>query len=280
MMDRTVRILDLLAANKRIKVTLLAELLDVSQVTLRKDLSSLESRGMIRRTHGYASLDGADDIGRRMAINHSIKRRIARAAAETVEEGETVMLESGSCCALFAEELAMAKKNITIITNSVFIANFIRNMPNTKIIILGGYFQPESQVAFGPMTVKCGETFYSDKFFLGADGFVPGCGFTGRDHLRVETAVELTKRAKKIFVLTEAAKFHRRGAYNLIQLDKLAGVFTDESIPKEAEAALLKNNVLLHKVPSSEEKIRWRQFPGHPPFLYTEKEDGSSNVRY
>ena len=273
-MDRMVRILEILASNKSVKVTLLAELLSVSPVTLRRDLEALEKRGIISRTHGYATLDGANDTGKRMAFSHSIKRRIARAAAETVEEGETVMLESGSCCALFAEELAIAKKNVTIITNSVFIANYVCKLSNIKIILLGGYYQPESQVAVGPMTVKCGEMFYSDKFFLGADGFIPGCGFTGRDYLRVETAGELVKRAKNIFILTEAAKFHRRGAYDLIQLDKLAGVFTDDSIPKEAEADILEKNVRLYKVPSHEEKIKWRHFPGHLPFLYTEKENG------
>ena len=272
-MDRTVKILDILSTNKSIKVTLLAELLDVSQVTLRKDLDNLEKRGIISRTYGYASLDGADDTGKRMAINHSIKRRIAKAAAQTVEEGETVMLESGSCCALFAEELAMTRKNVTIITNSAFIANFVSRLSNIKIILLGGYFQPESQVMVGPMTTKCSEIFYLDKFFLGTDGFVSGQGFTGRDHLRVETAAGLAKRAKKVYVLTESAKFHRRGAYSLIQLDKITGVFTDESIPKEAETALQKNNVLLHKVPAAEEKIKWRQFPGQPPFLYKEREE-------
>ena len=272
MKNRTVRILDILAANKSIKVNLLAEMLDVSQVTLRKDLDNLEKRGMIRRTHGYASLDGADDTGKRIAINHSIKRRLAKAAAQTVEEGETVMLESGSCCALFAEELALTRKNVTIISNSVFIANYICRLPNIKLILLGGYYQPESQVMVGSITTKCSETFFTDKFFLGADGFVSELGFTGRDHLRVETAGELAKRAKKVFILTEAAKFNRRGAYNLIQFDKLAGVFTDDSIPKEAEAALVNNNVKLYKVPSTEEKIRWQQFPGQPPFLYTEIE--------
>ena len=273
MKDRIVRILDLLATNKSIKVTLLAEMLDVSQVTLRKDLDNLEKKGIIKRTHGYVSLDGADTTGRRLAINHSIKRRIAKAAAQTVEEGETVMLESGSCCALFAEELALAGKNVTIITNSAFIANYVSKLQNIKIILLGGYFQPESQVLVGPMTTKCSEVFFADKFFLGTDGFVSGQGFTGRDHLRVETAAELAKRAKKVFVLTEAAKFHRRGAYNLIGFDKLAGVFTDEGIPKEAEASLLKNNVQLHKVPAAEERIVWRQFPGQPPILYKERED-------
>ena len=272
MKDRNVRILDILAAHKNIKVTILAELLDVSQVTLRKDLDNLEKRGMIRRTHGYASLDGADDPGKRMAFNHSIKRKIARAAVEIVEDGETIMLESGSCCALFAEELALSGKNVTIITNSVFIANFVSKKSTIKVILLGGYFQPESHVLVGPMTVKCGEIFYLDKFFLGCDGFIPDYGFTGRDLLRAETAAELAKRAKKVHILTESAKFSRRGAYNLMPFDKVTGVFTDEGISREAETILHQNKINLHKAAPSEDLLKWRQYPGQPPFLYTEKE--------
>ena len=271
MKDRAVKILDLLASNKTIKLSLLAEMLDISQVTLRRDLDNLEKRGMIHRTHGYVSLDGADDTGKRIAINHSIKRRIAKAAAQIVNEGETIMVESGSCCALFAEELALAQKNVTIITNSIFIANYVYKLKDIQIIILGGYFQPKSQVLVGPITEKYGETFFSQKYFLGTDGFIPGYGFTIGDHFRARTAMELAKYANSVFVLTEAAKFNRRGAFSLIQFDKLAGVFTDDKIPKEAETSLLKNNVPLHKVPSTETKIRWRQYPGQPPFLFTEK---------
>jgi len=273
MNERCVKILDILASNGKIKIKLLAEMLDVSFVTLRKDLDSLERRGIIVRTHGYAGLDDSNYTGRRMAVSHSIKKRIAKAAAQIVEEGETVMLESGSCCALLAEELALAKKNVTIITNSVFIANYICKLQDIKIILLGGYFQPESQVLVGPVTIQCSQAFFFEKFFMGTDGFISEYGFTGRDHLRVETAIELTKHASKNYILTEAGKFHRHGAYKLIQFDKVAGVFTDDTIPKDAETTLIKNNVMLYKVPSVEKKINWRQFPGQPPILYTEKEN-------
>jgi DeoR/GlpR family transcriptional regulator of sugar metabolism len=273
MNNRNIRILDILTAQKSIKVNLLAEFLDVSLSTLRKDLDYLEKREIVKRTHGYVSLDGADDTGKRLAFNYSIKQRIAKAAVQIVDEGETIMLESGSCCAVFAEELAIAKKNVTIITNSIFIANYVCKLNNIKIILLGGYFQPESRVLVGPITARCGEIFYPEKYFIGADGFIFGSGFTGRDHLRVETAVELAKRAKNIYVLTDAAKFYRRGAYSLIQFDKLAGVFTDDSIPKEAEDALIKNNIQVKKVSSAGEAIKWRQFPELPPVLYSGKED-------
>ncbi|MDR0584679.1 MAG: DeoR/GlpR family DNA-binding transcription regulator, partial [Treponema sp.] len=146
MRNRHTKILEYLAKHQRVKVSILAELLDVSQVTIRKDIDQLKERGLIRRIHGYASLDSTDDVGKRMAFNYAIKKRIAKAAAETVENGETVMIESGSCCAFLAEELAMSKKDITIVTNSAFIANFVRHLPHVKIILLGGYYQPDSQV--------------------------------------------------------------------------------------------------------------------------------------
>jgi len=271
MNDRAVRILDILSNNKSIKVTMLAELLDVSQVTLRRDLDFLEKQGIINRTHGFASLDGADETSKRMAFSYSIKRKIAVAAAKSIEEDETVMIESGSCCALFAEELALNRKNITIITNSIFIANYICNLPKIKIILLGGYYQPGSQVLIGPMIIKYANEFFIDKLFLGTDGFIPGQGFTSGDYLRAETAAVLANCFKKVFVLTESAKFNRRGAYNLIQLNKVTGVYTDDNISKEAEDSLFNSNVLLVKVPAADEKLKWRQFPGQPPILYKEK---------
>ncbi|MCL2181814.1 MAG: DeoR/GlpR family DNA-binding transcription regulator, partial [Treponema sp.] len=262
MMDRLVRILDLLSTNDCIKVNLLAELLDVSPVTLRRDLDQLEKKGIIRRTHGYAHLDNTDDTGKRIAFSHSIKRKIAKAAVNMVVDGESVMVESGSCCVLFAEELALSGKNAVITTNSAFLANYVCKLPGVKIILLGGYLQPESQVLVGPMTTKNAGDLFFDKFFLGTDGFIPGFGFTGRDHYRVDTALGLAKFAKKIYILTESAKFSRRGTNSLFQLDKITGVITDDKIPKEAENDLTANNVKLIKVSAAEEKIKWRQYPG------------------
>ena len=272
MNNRAVRIMEFLSNNNRVEVNMLAEILDVSQVTLRRDLDKLEKSGIVKRYHGYASLEGADDTSKRIAFNYPIKRKIAKSAAQIVEDGETVMIESGSCCTLLAEELALMQKNITIITNSLFIANFIRNFRNIKIIILGGYFQPESQVAVGSIVTKYAQNFFIDKFFIGADGYAPELGFTGKDYLRVETIMGLVSCVNKVFVLTESAKFKRRGTYSLIQFNKLTGVITDDNIPKDAEAVMLKNNVKIFKVSSAEENIKWRQFPGLPPILYKEKE--------
>jgi len=252
---RQTRILEVLSTQGRAEVLALSDLLHVSQVTIRKDLDTLEKRGLVRREHGYACLNNTDDVGKRIAFNYDIKRRIAKAAAATVVEGETVMIESGSCCALLAEELANAQKDITIITNSVFIVNFVRNASRTKIILLGGYYQPESQVLVGPMTRQCGGIFFADKFFVGTDGYIPDSGFTGRDHMRSQAVIDMSENARDIYVLTDAEKFSRHGVLGLVKLDKVAGVFTDSRIPAEAERQLLERNIMLHKVPEHEREI-------------------------
>lgn len=252
MTDRHIKILEILSKNNRIQVTVLSDMLKVSQVTIRKDLDILEERSLVRREHGYACLNNSDDIGKRMAYNYQIKRRIAIAAASTVEEGETVMIESGSCCALLAEELANAQKDITIVTNSVFIAKYIRNANRTRIILLGGYYQPESQVVVGPMTRQCSEIFFSDKFFIGTDGYIPGYGFTGNDLLRSQTAKDLTENARDIIVLTNSEKFSHQGVLGLLRLEKVTSVYTDDKIPEETELQLVEKNIKVQKVPAYE----------------------------
>ena len=126
MKNRTNKILELLTSEKRIEVSQLAEHLGVSQVTIRKDLDALEAKGIIKREHGHAVLCSTDDINGRIAYHYEEKKKIALKATELVNEGDTIMIESGSCCALLADTLTQLHKDLTIITNSAFIAEYIR----------------------------------------------------------------------------------------------------------------------------------------------------------
>lgn len=94
---RQTNILDILSNQKRISVAELSAALEVSEVTIRKDLSLLEKKGLLQREHGFAAMVESDDINRRLSTNYENKRRIAQLAAESVSDGETVMIESGSC---------------------------------------------------------------------------------------------------------------------------------------------------------------------------------------
>lgn len=248
MKERHTKILELLEKYKKVEVAKLSEILSVSQVTIRKDLVYLENNGIIIREHGYATLNDSDDINHRLAHHYDVKSRIALKAASLVSDGETVMIESGSCCALVALEIAKTKKDITLITNSAFIADFIRKTNKIKIILLGGEYQNESQVMVGPITRKCVESFFVDKFFIGTDGFSKKSGFTGNDYMRGETVRDMAKQAKNVIVVTDSTKFDQVGVVNLLDLRDVKKVVSDEGIPFESEDYLVSQQIEVIKV--------------------------------
>ncbi|MCI9047347.1 MAG: DeoR/GlpR transcriptional regulator [Hungatella sp.] len=238
MNNRTNRILELLTQEKRLEVSLLSEKLGVSQVTVRKDLDALEARGIIKREHGFALLRSEDDINGRIAYHYEEKRKIAARAAELVRSGDTVMIESGSCCALLADQLANTKTDLTIITNSAFIADHTRQKTNVRMILLGGIYQPDSQVMVGPMVGQCAENFLVDLFFIGADGYVSRIGFTNRDQMRAQAVRDMAKQAGQVVVLTESDKFLKHGSVPLNLKDKVKTVITDKGIAAQTRIAL------------------------------------------
>lgn len=248
MIDRHAKLLEIVNALGRVEVTTLSENLEVSKVTIRKDLDLLEEKGLLKREHGFAVMVNSDDISNRLSFNYNVKRKIAGLAAKLVENGETVMLESGSTCALLAEELATNKRDVTIITNSAFIASYIRECPHAKIVLLGGDYQTESQVAVGPVTRKCIESFYVDKLFVGTDGFSEKAGFMGKNHMRTETVRAMAENANKVIVLTESKKFLEQGVVAQFKANEIAVLITDNKIPENIETLLTQNNIDVQKV--------------------------------
>lgn len=242
------QILDIVTEDKKIEVTKLAELINVSQVTARKDLDYLEEKELIKREHGYAILNASDDIANRLAFSYEAKLKIAKLAAESVEYGETVIIESGSCCALLAAELVESNKNITIITNSAFIASYIRKKPTAKIILLGGEYQLQSQVMVGSMVQNCVKNFAVDKLFIGTDGFSEKMGFTGNDIARADTVRYMKESANKLVILTQSEKFSKQGVVSLVPANEVYAVYTDENIPSKTTKLLSSNGIAVKTV--------------------------------
>ena len=236
MNKRQTQILELLTQNKKIEVTKLSELLGVSQVTIRKDLDALAESGMLVREHGYATLNKSDDMNIRLAYHYEQKQEVAKKAVESIQHGETIMIESGSCC------------DVTLITNSAFIADYIRKHTAIKIILLGGEYQHESQVMVGPMMRKCAESFFVDKLFIGTDGFSVETGFTGNDYMRCEAVKDMARQASKVMIVTESDKFHQKGISSLIDLKQVTCIYTDQGIPQEIEEYFKEKHIQVEKV--------------------------------
>ena len=245
MTDRQTKILEIVTRQKKVEVAALSEMLGVSQVTIRKDLDALEGMELLTREHGYAAAKNMSDIGNRLALRYDIKQKIAQAAADMVSDGETVMIESGSSCALLAACLAERKKDVTIITNSAFIARFIREINGgvVKTILLGGEYQKEAEVMVGPLVKTCAEAFYVDKLFMGTDGYIPDIGFTCGDMMRAEAMKSMMGSAKNAIILTDSSKFKEHGVVLQSRLKDIHKIITDSEIPADAKTTLQQNGI-------------------------------------
>lgn len=232
-MSREEEIISIVSQKKKIEVNELSKLLNVSKVTIRKDLDRLEARGLLHRQHGFALLNNMDDINYRLAQNYDLKRKIALEASKLVTDGEVIMIESGSTCALLAEELAFNRNDITIITNSCFIASYVRKADSVKVILIGGEYQKESQVNVGPLVKQLISEFYVDKLFVGIDGFDQRRGFTGSDITRCDTTRMLATAAQQTIVLTDSSKFSQNGVVSEFAFDEISKVYTDAGISEE-----------------------------------------------
>lgn len=248
MNERRMLILKDVSSNEKLSVHDLAAKYQVSQVTIRSDLKALENQGLVRRIHGGAVNLTDERIANRLQYHYEIKLRIAERAAQLVEPGETILIESGSTNALLARKLGETK-DVTIVTNSYFIASFVRDLPRVKTILLGGDYQPDAEICVGPLTCKSLDAFYVDKLFVGSDGFSEE-GFTNMDLLRAEVASAMAKRANQTIILTDSSKFSTRGVSKQLSFSELSLVITDDGIPDFARQLLKKNKVELITVAS------------------------------
>ena len=144
--------------------------------------------------------------------------------------------------------IAKTKKDVTLITNSAFIADYIRKHTAIKIILLGGEYQHESQVMVGPMMRKCAEAFFVDKLFIGTDGFSIDTGFTGNDDMRCEAVKDMARQASHVIIVTESDKFHQKEVSNLIDLHQVSCIYTDQGIPQEVEEYFKEKHIQVEKV--------------------------------
>ena len=248
MATRQDRILEVVVQRGKAEVAALADELGVSQVTIRKDLDELVLRRLIRRERGQAVLVSPDDPASRIAYHYAAKKLIAQAVTATIEDGQTVMIEAGSCCALLAEEITGTRRGTTIVTNSAFIAERVRRHPAAHVVLLGGDYQADAQVLVGPMTAQCAGTFHVDRLFIGTDGYTERLGFTGRDQMRVAAVQAMAQRAERVEVLTESEKFGHHGPVALLGADQVAAVWTDTAIPDGYVAALAAAGVTVNRV--------------------------------
>ena len=187
---RKATILDLLKTHNRVRITDLSELLNVSVVTVRSDLQVLENEGLVKRVHGGAILANksqfSKDFEERKMFKALEKQKIAKAAADLINDGDSLIINVGSTCAYVCEELKK-KSNLIVITNALHILNEFSDCTNITTYYLGGLFNTEMQITLGDSVNEQLMKYRVDKLIMGMDGVAPDGGLTSYNH--VEDAI-------------------------------------------------------------------------------------------
>ena len=235
--QRHSRLQELLAQRGMSDLESLSAELRVSQSTVRRDLDSLESRGLVRRTHGGVIWVGDKSNGtrayafdQRMSIDVDAKRQIAKAAAKLVQSGQTVLIDGGTTTFHLAEQLL--GQSLQIVTNSLPIANLFINDENVELILTGGLMYPRYGVLLGPMTESVIGTIHTKTLFLSVAG-IHNAQLYNQNLLLVHAEQRMMKQAQQTVLLADSGKFGQQALARLCDLGEIDIVVSDARLSDE-----------------------------------------------
>lgn len=233
--ERRRAILEILNREGRVLVLDLAKRFETSQVTIRKDLEELHAHGAIHRTHGGAlpAREGALEdptLREKEKLHRKEKLRIAETAAKLVQEGQVVILDSGTTTTAIARALRNFQ-NLTIVTNAVNIAAELSGTA-IEVILTGGTLRKNSFSLVGPIAEETLRRLNADLLFLGVDGFDVHYGLSTPNLLEAKVNRVMVEVAKRTVAACDSSKFGRRSLSLIVPPQALHEVITDRAAPK------------------------------------------------
>jgi DeoR family transcriptional regulator, aga operon transcriptional repressor len=239
--ERRREILAVLHRDGRVLVKDLARQFRISQITIRKDLEFLDGQGIIQRTHGGALPVQAGalldpTLREKEKLHRKQKMQIASAAVALVEEGQSVLLDSGTTTTAIARALKdMAQ--LTVITNAINIASELAGT-HIEVILTGGMLRKNSFSLVGPLAERTLRQLSADILFLGVDGFDTKAGLFTPNLLESEVNRAMVDIARRTIAVCDSSKFGRRSLCNIMPVTAVQEVITDKQIPKSDLQAL------------------------------------------
>ena len=233
--QRLATILERLAESGSVTVTDLAEDLDTSVASIRRDLQSLEEQKLLKRTHGGAI---AAEVIYELPLRYRVgrreeKRQIAEAAAKFVTDSvHSVGLNGGTTTTELARLLA-GTRQLKIVTNALNIASDLCPRPTIDLVVTGGSVRPESYELVGPIADRALAGISLDAVFLGVDGIDVRGGITTHDEVEAHTDNCLLRTADRVVVLADGSKVGKRAFSRIAGITDVHVVVTDSSAPAE-----------------------------------------------
>lgn len=239
--ERRQHVMRLLERDGRVLVSELSAQLGISPITIRKDLDYLESKGMVERTHGgalvpqkTAMLDRS--LKEKESQQTREKQRIAEVAAALVQEGQCVLLDSGTTTTAIARELRRFS-SLTIVTNALNIAAELSDT-NFDIILIGGNLRKNALSMVGPLAEDVLREIHADILFLGVDGFDVEAGITTPSVQEARVNRVMANVSRKVVAVCDSTKFSRRSLALIIPPSAVHEVITDSNIEETTKRTL------------------------------------------
>ncbi len=229
---RRAKLRDLIRHQGFVSLPDLREALDVSESTIRRDLEALEEFGEAKRTHGGVFSTGPSPSVRQFESkkapgNWDHKRRIARAAAELIDDHDTVLLDGGSTTYELARQLV--GRPLQIVTNSLPVANLFASSDSVDLVLLGGAVHNRTGITHGLYTDHMLENINVQKAFLSVAG-INTKGFYNSNMLLVETEKHMMRCADRTIIVADSTKFGRSSLARLCSWTDVHTLVVDDAI--------------------------------------------------
>ena len=236
--ERRARIMTIINENGFAQVSSLSNELGVSELTIRRDLQILEKEGGIIRKRGGAISRNKNvtmevPYSIKQVQNPEIKKRIASAAATLIEDGNSIILDSGSTTFALSQLLA-SRKRLTVVTNDLYIATKLGINPDIKLICTGGIIRPNVFSMQGTLAENCIRNFSVEYTILGADAIHNEQGIFNVNTEEIPIKQAMIESAKKVILLVDSSKFKIRGFAKVCDLSSIHCVITDEGITSDS----------------------------------------------
>jgi len=224
--QRRRRILDELLDRKHVAVKDLAEDMAVSDATVRRDLKALADERQLKLVHGGATLPDTVDYSFRAKERRNLdaKRLIARLAADLIDDGDQLFLDSGTTC--FELAGLIRRKRVSVLVNSARVALEL-NGPQLEVIMAGGQYRPDRMDTVGPIAMSTLQQLRGYRAFLGADGLSMDCGPTASDIESAHLYRLAVDHAEEVNLLVDHSKFARPSLCKIVDWNQIHRVVTD-----------------------------------------------------
>ena len=231
-LERQQKISDILSENGIVQVSRLAEDFGVSELTIRRDLDQMEEAGLLKRTHGGATilrnLNAEPHYLQKAAMFAEEKRRIAEKAASLVQDDDIVMVNSGTTASAVLGALLESGKTLTIITNNIDVFNHPDTIGRCAIVLIGGAYRSRSRSLSGSLATKSLEGMFANKSFIGVDGISEEAGLTTPIYEEsVVSNMMLRHTTGQAFVIATHNKIGVTSNYRIGKVEEIHGIITD-----------------------------------------------------